>query len=108
MCRYRFSAHPGLRSSASKKPAGQELRTTERATTRLSTVIDTTERKRAKQELRQSEAELRTITDAIRQCIGVLVPDGKDLYANRVALDYSGLTLDEVTKEGLIERLCHP
>src|SRR5215469_1561352 len=105
---YRFSAHLGLQSPASKKPAGQELRTTENATTRLSTVIDTTERKRAEQELRQSESELRTITDAIRQCIGVLAPDGTGLYANRVAQDYSGLTLDEVIRAGLLERLCHP
>src|SRR5215813_15498162 len=74
----------------------------------VGTVIDITERTRAEQELRQSEAELRTITDAIRQCIGVVAPDGADLYANRVALDYSGLTLDEVIKEGLIARLCHP
>jgi PAS domain-containing protein len=71
-------------------------------------VNDTTERKRADRELRQSEAELRTITDAIRQCIGVLAPDGTDLYANRVALDYSGLTLDEAIEEGLLARLCHP
>ena len=74
----------------------------------VGTVIDVTERKRAEQELRQSEAELRTITDAIRQCIGVLAPDGTGLYANRVALDYSGLTLDEVIRAGLLERLCHP
>jgi formate hydrogenlyase transcriptional activator len=74
----------------------------------VGTVIDVTERKRAEQELGQSEAELRTITDAIRQCIGVLAPDGTDLYANRVALDYSGLTLDEVIREGLLVRLCHP
>jgi len=55
----------------------------------VGTAIDVTERERAEQELRQSEAELRTITDAIRQCIGVLAPDGTYLYAYRVALDYS-------------------
>ena len=71
-------------------------------------MIDVTERKSAEQELRQTEAELRTIIDAIRQCIGVEAPDGTMLYANQVALDNSGLTLDEVIKEGFYARLCHP
>jgi formate hydrogenlyase transcriptional activator len=72
----------------------------------LHTDID--DRKRAEQKLRQSEEELRTIIDTIRQPIGVLAPDGTNLYANRVALDNSGLTLDEVIKEGFLERRCHP
>src|SRR5215472_16590247 len=81
----------------------------------VGTVIDVTERKRTEQELRKSEEELRTITDSIRQPIGVEAPDGTQLYANRVALDNSGLTLDEVIKEGTIRRengflarRCHP
>src|SRR5215470_7547850 len=74
----------------------------------VGTVIDVTERKRREQELRQSEVELRTITDTIRQPIGVDAPDGTQLYANRVALDNSGLTLDEVIKEGFLARRCHP
>src|SRR5262249_31173824 len=74
----------------------------------VGTVIDVTERKRAEQELRKSEEDLRTITDTIRHPIGVLAPDGTMLYANRVALENSGLTLDEVIKEGLCARLCHP
>ena len=69
---------------------------------------DIEDRKRTEEKLRQSEAELRTITDAIRQPIGVLAPDGKQLYVNRVALDYSGRTLDEAMKEGLVARVCHP
>jgi formate hydrogenlyase transcriptional activator len=59
-------------------------------------------------QLRQSEAELRTVTDAVRQPIMVLAPDGTILYANRVALDDTGLTQDEVIKEGFLGRLCHP
>src|SRR5215469_1884697 len=72
----------------------------------LHTDID--DRKRAEQKLRQSEEELRTIIDTIRQPIGVMAPDGTNLYANRVALDNSGLTLDEVIKEGFLARRCHP
>src|SRR5262249_22529313 len=80
-----------------------------------STVTDNEDRKRAEDRLRQSEVELRTITDTIRQPIGVEAPDGTQLYANRVALNNSGLTLDEVIKEGTIRRengflarRCHP
>jgi formate hydrogenlyase transcriptional activator len=72
----------------------------------LHTDID--DRKRAEQKLRQSEEELRTIIDTIRQPIGVMAPDGTNLYANRVALDNSGLTLDEVIKDGFLARRCHP
>ena len=65
------------------------------------------DRKRAEDRLRQSEEDLRAITDTIRQPINVLAPDGTMLYANRVALDNSGLTLDEAIK-GFVARLCHP
>jgi formate hydrogenlyase transcriptional activator len=78
-------------------------------------LTDIDDRKRAEEKvrqseekLRQSEAELRTITDTVRQPIMVLAHDGTILYANRVALDDTGLTLDEVIKEGLLGRLCHP
>ena len=50
--------------------------------------------------IRQEEAYFRTITDTIRQIIVVLAPDGTTLYANRVALDQTGLTLDEVIDQG--------
>jgi PAS domain S-box-containing protein len=69
---------------------------------------DIEDRKSAEEKLRQSEGELRTITDAIRQSIIVLTPDGTTLYANRVACEYSGLTVDEVIKEGSLARICHP
>ena len=69
---------------------------------------DIEDRKRAEEMLRQSEAELRTITDTVRQPIVVLAPDGFTLYANQVALDNTGLTLDDVIKEGFLERASHP
>ena len=71
-------------------------------------LTDIDDRKHAEEKLQQSEAELRTITDAIRQPIGVESPDGTYLYANRVALDNGGLTLDEVIKEGFLARRGHP
>ena len=72
----------------------------------INTDID--ERKRAEQKLRQNEEELRTITDAIRQSIVVLAPDGTTLYANRVALDITGLTVGEVSDRGFFARVFHP
>jgi len=72
------------------------------------TATDVDDRKRAERKLRQSEADLRTITDTIRQPIVVLAPDGTTLYANRVALDNTGLTLDEVNSEGFFLQAFHP
>ncbi|HKE25010.1 MAG TPA: sigma-54-dependent Fis family transcriptional regulator [Bryobacteraceae bacterium] len=70
------------------------------------TYID--DRKRAEQELKRSEADLRTLIDAVRQYVTVLAPDGKVLYTNRVALDLTGLTVGEVSDGGFFPRAFHP
>src|SRR5271169_1227611 len=62
----------------------------------------------ALESIRDSEEELRRTTDAIAQAILVLNPDGTTIYANRVALEYSGLSLAEVRGEGFRERIIHP
>jgi PAS domain S-box-containing protein len=72
------------------------------------TATDIDDRKRMEERLRQEGDELRTITDAIRQPIIVLAPDGTTVYANRVACEQTGLTLDEVIEEGVLARVCHP
>jgi PAS domain S-box-containing protein len=59
------------------------------------TVIDVTERKRAEEELRRSEMELRQMLDLAPQVIAVYGLSNERLYANRVALDYIGLSLEE-------------
>jgi formate hydrogenlyase transcriptional activator len=61
----------------------------------VGTVIDVTERKRAEEERRRSEMELRQILDFAPQLIAVYGPNWERLYINRVALDYLGLSLDE-------------
>jgi len=63
---------------------------------------------KALHDIRRSEEELRRMTDAVSQAIIVLDPDGKAIYANRVALEYSGLSLEEVRAEGFRERIIHP
>ncbi|HEY3824517.1 MAG TPA: PAS domain S-box protein, partial [Bryobacteraceae bacterium] len=72
----------------------------------VGTGMDITEQEQLLQKLQQSEHDLRTITDTIRQPIVVLAPDGTTLYANRVALQNSGLTTGEVN-EGFLVRACH-
>jgi PAS domain S-box-containing protein len=59
------------------------------------TVIDVTERKRAEEELRRSEMELRQILDLVPQLVSVFGPGGERLYSNRMGLDYIGLSLEE-------------
>ena len=66
------------------------------------------DRKRAEEKLRQDEREMRRITDAIDQRIAVHGPDGNILYANRVMLDYSGLSVDDVMADDFRARLVHP
>jgi PAS domain S-box-containing protein len=66
------------------------------------------DRKRAEEKLRQDERELRRITDAIDQHIMVLGPDGKILYANRLLLEYSGLSVEDVMADDFRARLVHP
>jgi PAS domain S-box-containing protein len=61
----------------------------------LGTGIDVTEQERLNVELRRSELELRQILDLAPQLIAVFGPNRERLYANRVALDYAGLSLEE-------------
>jgi formate hydrogenlyase transcriptional activator len=69
-------------------------------------VTDIDERKRAEDELgkafdkiTKSEAELRTIIDAIPQFIVAIGADGTFLDANQALLEYTGLTKEEVRTE---------
>src|ERR1700730_8574072 len=59
-------------------------------------------------DVRKSETELRRLIDAVAQSIVVLNPDGKAIYANRVALEYTGLSLEKVQAAGFREGVFHP
>src|ERR1700722_13715533 len=69
---------------------------------------DIEDRKRAEEKLRQDERELRRITDAIPQTIVVQDPEGIPLYANQAVLDYTGLTIEDVTASDFRGRIFHP
>jgi PAS domain S-box-containing protein len=61
----------------------------------IGAVTDITARKTAEEKIRVQEAELRQMLDFAPQVIGVLGPQLERLYANRVALAYYGVSLDE-------------
>ncbi len=72
------------------------------------TATDIEDLKQAQVKLRQDEEELRRITDAIPLMIFVLNPDGQTIHANRVALDYTGLTLEDAQARNFRARIFHP
>jgi PAS domain S-box-containing protein len=74
---------------------------TEDGTLVSAAVRDVTERKRAEEELRQ-------LVDFVPQVVVVLSADGKWIYVNRVAREYTGLTLEEYKSPGVIGRIVHP
>jgi len=64
----------------------------------IGAVTDITERKTAEEQIRAQEFELRQILDLAPQIIGVLGPRRERLYANRFALAYYDVSLDEWRK----------
>src|SRR5262245_44818811 len=56
----------------------------------------------------QNGEDIHSIADAIRQSIVVLTPDGATLYANRAALDYTGVTSREANNKGFLAAAFHP
>ena len=58
-------------------------------------------------QLLQEREELRGIVDLIPQTIIVLKPNGKAIYANRVALEYTGQSLDEMQSDDFRDRVFH-
>lgn len=59
-------------------------------------------------QLREEQEELRRIVDLIPQQIVVLNPEGRAIYANRVSMEYTGLSLEEVRADDFRDRVFHP
>lgn len=70
-------------------------------------LTDISESVRAKDELRESEQQFRTLTDAMPQMVWITEPSGWNIYFNQQWLDYTGLTLEESYGHGWI-RAFHP
>jgi formate hydrogenlyase transcriptional activator len=56
---------------------------------------------------RKSDAAAHRMTDAVGQAIVVLNLEGKTIYANQTARDYTGLSLEEIKRGALCERVLH-
>jgi PAS domain S-box-containing protein len=74
----------------------------------VGTVIDVTERKRAEEERRRSESELRQMVDLAPQLVAVYGPNRERLYANHAMLDYVALRLDEWRQRFKFGENVHP
>ena len=70
--------------------------------------IDIDDRKRAEEALRSAERNLSLTINTIPTFISVSRPDGTVLSVNQAALDYHGITLQDVQKEGFRTRFYHP
>jgi PAS domain S-box-containing protein len=71
-------------------------------------VTDVTAAKQAEEKSRQDAYELRCITDSIPQAIVVYNPDGQAIYVNRVGLEYTSLSIEEMRAENFRDRVVHP
>jgi formate hydrogenlyase transcriptional activator len=70
-------------------------------------VTDVTAAKQAEEKIRQDADGLRRITDSISQAIIVYDPDGQPIYVNRVGLEYTGVSMEEVRAENFRDRFIH-
>jgi PAS domain S-box-containing protein len=61
---------------------------------------DITERKRIEADLREREAEFRTLAEAMPQIVWITRPDGWNVYFSQRWMDYTGLTLAESLGHG--------
>jgi PAS domain S-box-containing protein len=71
-------------------------------------VVDRTEAHLAEERIRQDEAELRLLIDAIPQQVAVFGSDWNPLFTNRQAQEYAGLSRQEVQPIAGIDSLIHP
>ena len=94
-----------------RSPSEQDQKTIEQITHLAAVAIERKRNeaalRRAFDEIAKSEAELRTIIDAIPQLIIAIGTDGNFLYANQAVLEYTGLTKEEVGSERFRE-VFHP
>ena len=73
-----------------------------------STIRDITERKRAVDEVRRSQAELQQLIDVIPHQVYVFDADWSPLYANQRERDYTGLPLEAGKSKDAFARKWHP
>jgi len=70
--------------------------------------LDIDEQKRAEETIREQEMEFRQILDFAPQLVSVYGPNHERIYANRVMLDYLGLSLEEWRRRAKFGESIHP
>jgi PAS domain S-box-containing protein len=70
--------------------------------------FDIEDRKKAEEALQSNERNLSLTLNSISTHIGVCGPDGTILSVNQAALDYHGITFEDVQKEDFASRWFHP
>ncbi|MBA2602329.1 MAG: PAS domain S-box protein, partial [Acidobacteria bacterium] len=75
---------------------GEAVRDAEGRITRLQGAFqDITDRRHADERLRESEAQFRTLAEAMPQMVWMTRPDGWNIYFNQRWVDYTGLSLED-------------
>ena len=74
----------------------------------VASAMDITAATQAQEKIRQSEAELRQLIDAIPQQVFVFDSEWGPQFANRRELEYTGLTPQEAQSRDAIARIFHP
>ena len=69
--------------------------------------FDIHEQKVAQEEIKESEKRFRLLADSLPQHIWTSNPEGNLNYYNQSVFDYSGLTLEQINKDGWIQ-IVHP
>jgi PAS domain S-box-containing protein len=70
--------------------------------------MDVTDRKVADEKIRGQEAELRQMLEFVPQLVAVFGPEHERIYANRMGLDYLGVTLEEWRQTRDMRVYIHP
>lgn len=73
----------------------------------IGTVQDITEQKRSQKELLESEQKFRLLADSMPQYIWTADTEGHMNYFNQSIFTYSGLSLDQIMKDGWLQ-IIHP
>ncbi|MEO7189880.1 MAG: PAS domain S-box protein [Vicinamibacterales bacterium] len=80
---------------------GEAVRGAEGTITRLHGAFqDVTDRRHADESLRNSEAQFRTLAEAMPQMVWMTRPDGWNIYFNQRWVDYTGLSLEDSSGHG--------
>jgi PAS domain S-box-containing protein len=73
----------------------------------ICTFIDITQRKAAEAELAASEAEFRTLSQAVPNHVWAATPEGQLDWFNERVFDFSGKTLENLAGDGWVDMLHH-